>query len=872
MNKVYRSVLVGLTIGVLLTIGLFVWFVKANESFIIDRVLAQLEEETTIQLTNDQLELSIWRHFPNVSLSVRDVLIPQPDNYRGANVDTMLFARKLYVNTDLIPLLLRRIQIKHIGIQEGEIHIKRDSRGKLNLTSLFLNEKGGSPGRRSPLKIDAFHVEDVLVTYYQESNSFYINHFIQEGRLSVLQTDLALDLSFQLTGNLQKIEGQNVKIDDSYQVTYKGILRGEKNQWEIRNGSVAIDGLAFSSEGIIDTDVPSEYEFVFSGQQLAASQVAKLLAKGGYQIPENIQLAKGEIAIQGRIEALRPRPQMQMTIDFVGEKLQVQVAQSVLNKGYVEGRVSLSAARNRYQIEIGKSHFQTMGGVFSGHLLLTQGRQRRLSMAFEGEMPLEALLAVVKPNVQVRGDGGVYLNYHYDGLFPQNSKDLLVAREAKISMTLQDNTLEFQQPYSFAFSNVTGTLTKDEHLHLDSLSGMLEGSNFLINAEMVNPEFLTSENQAQQTHLKGNIHFDSLNTIWFSKQLSTGASSKREKSTLFPAHLYGNVKCEVGTFEHRSFKAKSIELTLQYKPGMITLREVDMWTARGRVRAGGVLLKKADGVMSLRAQGNMNQLSIGELFRSMNNFGQDFLRDDHLGGRLSGDLKLQANLSKEGRIMVPSLKTHSKIRIEEGELIGFEPMMGLSKFIDVEELKHIRFSTLENQISIANQLIKIPQMDIHSSAFNITASGEHAFSHQFDYHVKVLLSEVFSSRLTKQKSKQEAFGAIEDDGLGNTAVYLQIEGTPDEYEVSYDRQAVRQVMKKRVEKEKKVLKEILNQEFGWFSKDTLKGLKEKNVEHRVEFENPPKTTIEKKETTRTRKKEKPLFNVVFEEDTTSKRK
>ena len=40
------------------------------------------------------------------------------------------------------------------------------------------------------------------------------------------------------------------------------------------------------------------------------------------------------------------------------------------------------------------------------------------------------------------------------------------------------------------------------------------------------------------------------------------------------------------------------------------------------------------------------------------------------------------------------------IQINDGELIDFEPMLLMSDYISVEELKRIRFNTLENQIEV----------------------------------------------------------------------------------------------------------------------------------------------------------------------------
>ena len=82
------------------------------------------------------------------------------------------------------------------------------------------------------------------------------------------------------------------------------------------------------------------------------------------------------------------------------------------------------------------------------------------------------------------------------------------------------------------------------------------------------------------------------------------------------------------------------------------------------------------------------------------------------------------------------------MKINDGELIEFEPMLLMSDYISVDELKRIRFSTLENQIEVKNRSVKIPFMEIHSSAMDIAGSGTHFFDNTLDYEIEFSLNEV----------------------------------------------------------------------------------------------------------------------------------
>jgi hypothetical protein len=191
-----------------------------------------------------------------------------------------------------------------------------------------------------------------------------------------------------------------------------------------------------------------------------------------------------------------------------------------------------------------------------------------------------------------------------------------------------------------------------------------------------------------------------------------------------------------------------------------------------------------------------------------------------------------------------SVLVESNIEIANGELINFEPLMGLSKFISLSELKDIKFSNLKNQIFIRHQQIIIPQMDINSSAFNITGSGVHDFDNHYTYRINVLLSEVLARKAKLNKKENSEFGIIEDDGLGKTKIPLLIVGFNDVYKISYDTKGLKVIIKESMQVQKKELRSIFKEEFGLFKKDsTVKSTKKTNTKFQVDWEE--KTAPEK---------------------------
>ena len=119
-------------------------------------------------------------------------------------------------------------------------------------------------------------------------------------------------------------------------------------------------------------------------------------------------------------------------------------------------------------------------------------------------------------------------------------------------------------------------------------------------------------------------------------------------------------------------------------------------------------------------------------------------------------------------------------------------MLLMSDYINVNELKRIRFSTLENQIEVKNRSVEIPFMEIYSSAMDIAGSGTHFFDNTLDYEIEFSLNEVMGKRWRKNNKKQiTEFGQIENDGVKGTIIPLKMTGTIDDPKISFNFSRVR---------------------------------------------------------------------------------
>jgi hypothetical protein len=225
---------------------------------------------------------------------------------------------------------------------------------------------------------------------------------------------------------------------------------------------------------------------------------------------------------------------------------------------------------------------------------------------------------------------------------------------------------------------------------------------------------------------------------------------------------------------------------------------------------GDINATRSDSIL-ISCSAKIKGLDVRELFYEMENFQQNTLTDKNLRGRTDVDLQFASRWSSDLTINPARVVVDGNIKIFNGELIDFSPVLSLSRFVKLSELQHIRFSTMENNIQIHDRKIFIPSMEIKSSALNLTASGTHTFNNMVDYSVKLLLSDVLGKKVKEQNSE---FGIVEDDGLGKSSLFLRMSGPADNPKFAYDKKAVMKKIQTDIASEKQSLKDIFKKEFG----------------------------------------------------------
>jgi len=502
---------------------------------------------------------------------------------------------------------------------------------------------------------------------------------------------------------------------------------------------------------------------------------------------------------------------------IINKKTKEKLSNIKLKGAYTNGELNNG---NTSLIIIEEFYTSTKNISFKGKLNIDNFKSPMVKFSLDSELDLMEMDRFIKIDTldYIRGklNAKIDLRGNITSL-SKISKEDFVKLKKKCSLTFFNTEFKISNS-EFIANNINGEILIGDNIKLNNISFSIDNNKFLVNGIFSNVfEFALLKNENLIFNAEVNSDYLNLKRL-LSNQLQT--NNKRSKSEkIHKRNIYFKTILSIKDFEFGKFNASNISGIINYTPEAISFKVLRMNSYNGNIIGHGSIILK-DNNYFIQCESLLKSIDINEFFYSFNNFGQNFIVDKNLKGNLSGDVKFSAIFNRELIISKESITADGNLKIENGELIQFEPLMGLSKFISVEELRHIKFKTLNNEILIKDKIITIPEMDINSSAIDITALGIHKFDNSYDYRIKVSVTDLLFNKARAKTKEVNKFGIVEDDGLGKITIPLKITGKGDKYEPSFDKQTAFGTLKKNIQNEKKVLKGIFRDEFYYAGKDT----------------------------------------------------
>jgi hypothetical protein len=186
------------------------------------------------------------------------------------------------------------------------------------------------------------------------------------------------------------------------------------------------------------------------------------------------------------------------------------------------------------------------------------------------------------------------------------------------------------------------------------------------------------------------------------------------------------------------------------------------------------------------------KLDIDKLLFKFENFGQDYLINENLHGKVSGTIDSKFRVYPDLTPIVDKSEAKMDLTVYQGSLVNFAPMSALAGYFSDKNLNRIRFDTLSNTFDLKGGVLHIPRMNINSSLGFIELSGTQGLDMKMDYFLRIplgMVTQVGFRSLFGGKNKNEIDPDREDAIVYRDTdkrvrfVNINMTGTPDDYKI-----------------------------------------------------------------------------------------
>lgn len=800
---------------ILLIITGFTLLSVSYDKAIIKYLKKYLDEHLLTEIIVSKIDFSFFKKFPYGTVEFSDVFVKsrKAGNPNGLNIqgaDTLLYAKNIFFQFSIIELLNKKYHLKKVILVDGKMNLLIDSSGNKNFQIWKSSEKE-KPTEDYHFKFNNITLSSINLNLYNAKDSYQINCFTKKSVFSGEISKNAGIYALKSQMLLFSISHHNHVYMNNIPITMNLRTSHQDDKIILNQAKINLNKLLLQLDGTLILKPNIYIDINAISSNFGLDEIFSILPFN----KKNQWLSGYSLAGKGKMSAhlkgqLNEKRIPQITTSFIinNGSLSNKNTKTKLSDININGSLSGNNIDN-IKLELKTFNARLSTGIIKGNLAIKNFKSPEFRTEIYSTIYLNNLYHLFDIDTFEYLNGQVNIEMKAEDKFAENEKiNLLNLLNKSISGSLEFNDCNFKiKEADYSLEDINGKVIISKYLYLDNLSITLNQSNFIISGSV---DKLFSYLADKKSIINSNlyIHSKAFNLKSF---ISSDNKNINKKPFSYPPFLYLTAKFSADELLIGKFNGTNLKCDLQYQDKSLFFKEFYINFKDGLISGNSLINQKPDSCFFVNCNASLKKIDIQLLFSAFNNFGQKFIIDENLKGKLNGNVNFSSCWDQYLNFIPSSLTAQADIEILNGELLKFDPMLSLSKYINIEELRHIRFKTIRNTISISDRNILIPEMYINSSAFNIYLSGKHSFDNSFDYRLKVSLSDVLFKKAKRKNQNIDDYLIMENDE-NNTVIPLSIIGKPDDYKVEFDSKKAFKLIKERLNHESAEIKQIFNKD------------------------------------------------------------
>ena len=786
---------IGITIGVVLLSALLIPILFE------DRIKALFVQElnknlaTPVTLNEEDIHLSLFKHFPDASLVFNNVGIRESFPRSQKN---FLEAKEISLLFNFWSIVRGNYTIEKLVVQDGYCNLVTDKKGNINYR--FWKESSDTTASEFSMQLNAVDMLNMDFRYldyaYNQDVDLHIDDCTFSGNFT---SDLyTMQASGDLLSRRIRIGNANYLVNKQTHADTKLQVNVPADSYTFEDASIEIEKNIFLLDGTIALKGDDHYDLQIKGDRIDLAGLM-LLLPGNISGNLDALETKGDIDFAASIHGDYTRTQNpRVDIDFSvrkgsmrHEKFGGQLEDIACVGKYTNGNRQNSATSS---ITIRDFSATREGQPVSMELVYNDFANPYINLQLNGTLPASLILPLAMPDVK-DVEGFIALNaIRIQGALRTFSA---TQGEAPPSGTITFNQVAFKLNEQRVAIPSGIAAVSNNNIDLQEITLEAAGSTLFTNLRISNwIQHVFPSDQSPALYLEGSVRADKfdVNGLLALASGNTAAPSPAAEGIgnqpapapqNNPMNISGRIDLACGALFYDKLKLENVRTTVKLGPGLFVLDGVTGGTMNGTFTMQASFRTLSNGDLLLHTSGQLAVLDVCELFRQLDNFDQDYLTDQNLRGVLSANIyDVTVKWDKDYALDEQSIYALCDMRIENGALIDYKALESLSAFVKLSDLKHIKFSTLENKIEIKDRVVIIPAMQIRSSALDLYMSGKHTFDNKIDYQFRLSLADLLVRKFLGGNKQKDNY---EEDAEGGVNIYVSMTGTVNDPVMQYNK-------------------------------------------------------------------------------------
>lgn len=825
------------TFFLLLLVVLAFVFEDSIKKYVTDELNAHLNTKIIVEPEN--INLTFIKDFPQASVEFIDVTALDATEIASQDTilaprDTLFSAGEVSFKFSILDIFRENYTIRQITLEDGMVDVRVDENGNDNYHFL----KNDTAATANDSGEVAFALEEISFTNVDlgytdaQSESVYklhVNDLMFAGDFYSGEFDLSTEADFRINEFKQKdvslFKGNNGHLDLGMNINTK------TGVYAITNGELQISDFMLALSGTVE-DRKNNYmlDVLVKGQDVDIKSALSIMPDSLQKEVSDFE-STGEFYFDASVKGLSGDtlvPDIEANFGIRnGATLTRKNSGVTLRDISLEGIYSNAGGSDL--LEISKFNSSTGKSKLSGSFSM-KGKQPDYSVSISGNIDLAELQEILELDTVENMSGK--MDVHFEGSGKPEKGNSLTAADFRKFKTAGDvkftDAMIRLKNSTLDGDSLNGQLSFDgNNVAIKQFSGITAGSDFVISGSVRNllgymftdDEILNVEGEVTSRNLD-------LNKVLGGEETNPNADTSYE--LVLPDRFKMNLATNIRHVLFRRFEGEALNGSIEIRNSKLYTNDMSVRTMDGTITCDGVIDATREDSLVISCTSKISQVNITKLFFVFENFGQtegeETIGDKNVSGILTSDVTFASMWDSKLNVNEKTIYTFADVTIEKGELKEFKPLESLSRFISVEELRDIKFSSLHNTIEIKDRVVNMPKMEIKSSAVDLQMSGTHDFDNMIDYHFVVSLDELRARKAKTAKKENNEFGEeIETDGTKRYKIYVSMKGYVDDPEIKYlDAKGFIELKKEEIKQKKIELKEVLKKEFPWLKKDSAK--------------------------------------------------